>query len=237
MIPARGGSKRIPNKNIKLFGGRPILAYSIEAARVCGLFDRIIVSTDSDEIAAVASDCGAETPFRRPAELSDDFTGTNAVTKHAIQWLMERGERISYACCVYATAPFLQPRYLRKGFELLPSSGRSFVFSVASYAFPIQRALRLRVDGTVEPFQVDRMMTRSQDLEEAYHDAGQFYWGAAEAFLHDIPLFAFPSRGVVIPRYLVKDIDTLEDWRQAELMHEALKTLSITWDTESGKKG
>jgi len=184
----------------------------------------------------VASDCGAETPFRRPPELSDDFTGTNAVTKHAIQWLMERGERIDYACCIYATAPFLQIRFLQEGFKLLQSSGRSFAFSMTSYAFPIQRALRLRADGTVEPYQVDHMMTRSQDLDEAYHDAGQFYWGTAEAFLRDVPLFSSASIGVAVPRYLVKDIDTIEDWRQAELMYEALTHFSEMWELDSRKE-
>lgn len=184
------------------------------------------MSTDQEEIASVATQFGAETPFVRPPELSDDFTGTNAVTKHAIQWLSQRGADITYACCVYATAPFLQARYLRQGFELLHTSNRSFAFSVTSYAAPIQRALRRRPDGTVEPFQPEHIMTRSQDLEEAFHDAGQFYWGTAEAFLRDVPLFSSASIGVVVPRYLVKDIDTIEDWRQAELMYEVFKRSS-----------
>lgn len=191
------------------------------------------MSTDQDEIASVAAQFGAETPFVRPPELSDDFTGTNAVTKHAIQWLNQRGAAITYACCVYATAPFLQARFLQQGFELLHLSERSFAFSVTSYAAPIQRALRRRPDGTIAPFQPEHIMTRSQDLEEAYHDAGQFYWGTAEAFLQDVPLFSSASIGVVVPRYLVKDIDTIEDWRQAELMYEALPHFSEMWDLKS----
>jgi N-acylneuraminate cytidylyltransferase len=232
VIPARGGSKRIPKKNIKLFGGRPILAYSIEAAKACGLFEKIIVSTDSDEIAEIASQFGAESPFTRPPVLSDDFTGTNAVTKHAIEWLNERGASIAHACCIYATAPFLQARFLRQGFDLLQTSGRSFAFSVTSYDAPIQRALRRLPDGTIDPFQPKCMMSRSQDLEDAYHDAGQFYWGTAEAFLRNVSLFSTASVGVVVPRYLTKDIDTIEDWRQAELMYEALKRLSGSWDID-----
>lgn len=214
----------------------PILAYSIKAARSCGLFDKVIVSTDQEEIASVAAQFGAETPFLRPPELSDDFTGTNAVTKHAIQWLNQRGVSITHACCIYATAPFIQARFLRQGFELLHRSERSFAFSVTSYAAPIQRALRRRPDGTVEPFQPEYIMTRSQDLEEAYHDAGQFYWGTAGAFLEDVPLFSPASIGVVVPRYLVKDIDTIEDWRQAELMHAALTHFSEMWEQESGEE-
>ncbi len=236
VIPARGGSQRIPKKNIKLFGGRPILAYSIEVARTSGLFDRVIVSTDDQDVTTIATQFGAEVPFVRPAELSDNFTGTNAVTKHAIEWLNERGTAITYACCIYATAPFLKASFLREGFEMLQASGRSFAFSVTSYAAPIQRAIRRRTDGTLEPFHPEFMMTRSQDLEEAYHDAGQFYWGTAEAFLRDVPVFSPASLGVVVPRYLVRDIDTIEDWRQAELMFEAFKRLSRNWEIDSPGK-
>lgn len=197
------------------------MAYSIEVARASALFDRVIVSTDSQDVATIALQYGADVPFIRPAELSDDFTGTNAVTKHTIEWLNERGAVVTHACCIYATAPFLQASFLREGYEVLQASGGSFAFSVTSYAAPIQRALRRNRDGTMEAFQSEFMMTRSQDLEEAYHDAGQFYWGTAEAFLRNVPLFSQASIGVVLPRYLVRDIDTIEDWRQAELMYEA----------------
>ena len=197
------------------------MAYSIEVARASALFDRVIVSTDSQDVATIALQYGADVPFIRPAELSDDFTGTNAVTKHTIEWLNERGSVVTHACCIYATAPFLQASFLREGYEVLQASGGSFAFSVTSYAAPIQRALRRNRDGTMEAFQSEFMLTRSQDLEEAYHDAGQFYWGTAEAFLRNVPLFSQASIGVVLPRYLVRDIDTIEDWRQAELMYEA----------------
>lgn len=221
VIPARGGSKRIPRKNIRPFAGQPIIAYSIAAARESGLFDSILVSTDDEEIAAVARACGASVPFVRPAALADDFTGTNAVVKHALQWFASQGEEISHACCVYATAPFVQARYLQEGFRKLSEAGREFAFSVTSFPFPIQRAIRLTPEGGVGPFFPEHVATRSQDLEEAFHDAGQFYWGTRQAFIDDRPIFSGAAAPVVIPRHLVQDIDTLEDWRQAELLYQA----------------
>ena len=223
VIPARGGSKRIPRKNARPFAGKPIIAYSIEAARASALFDRVIVSTEDDEIARVARDCGAETPFVRPRDLSDDHTGTNAVVRHAISWFGEHGALPQHVCCLYATAPFVQPRYLREGYERLVASGKSFAFSVTSFAFPIQRALRIGADGCVQPIWPENIARRSQDLEEAYHDAGQFYWGTAQAFLDDVVLYSAASVPVILPRHLVQDIDTEEDWVRAELMFRALQ--------------
>jgi N-acylneuraminate cytidylyltransferase len=221
VIPARGGSKRIPRKNIRSFAGKPIIAYSIAAARECGLFDRIVVSTDDAEIAAVASAHGAEAPFLRPASLADDHTGTNAVVKHAIEWARSEGHAVSHACCIYATAPFVQASRLREGFEKLLTSGRGFAFSVTSFAFPIQRAIRVSSSGAVEPMFPGQIGSRSQDLEQAWHDAGQFYWGTAQAFLDEASLFSAASVPVMIPRYLVQDIDTVEDWERAELLYKA----------------
>lgn len=222
IIPARGGSKRIPRKNIRTFAGRPIIAYSIEAAISSGLFQRIVVSTDDAEIARIAVDCGAEVPFVRPADLSNDYATTAAVIKHAIGWHEERGFDVGYACCIYATAPFIQSRYLHEGFEKLVASGKSFAFSVTSFPFPIQRALRIGADGCVRAANPEYANTRSQDLEDFYHDAGQFYWGTASAFMHDVTIFSSESVAVVLPRHLVQDIDTQEDWRRAELMHVAI---------------
>src|SRR5580693_1050321 len=182
IIPARGGSKRIPRKNIRLFAGKPIIAYSIAAAQKCDLFDRIVVSTDDAEIAAVARDYGAEAPFVRPADLSDEHTGTIAVTGHALTWLAENGCNAEIGCCVYATAPFLTAEDLRRGYDLLISSGKTYAFSVTSFEFPIQRAIRITADGVVAPFDPQWMEWRSQDLDDAHHDAGQFYWGRAAAF-------------------------------------------------------
>ncbi|MBU6463654.1 MAG: pseudaminic acid cytidylyltransferase [Bradyrhizobium sp.] len=222
IIPARGGSKRIPRKNIRLFCGKPIMAYSISAAHDTGLFDQIVVSTDDEEIASIARASGATTPFLRPREIADDFTGTNAVVRHAIAWFNGRGSNITYACCIYATAPLIQSRFIREGYEILARSDADFAFSMTSYPFPIQRALRLTPDGRVDVFYPEHRMTRSQDLEASYHDAGQFYWGTASAFLGDVPLFSPRSVGVILPRLLVQDIDTLEDWEQAEFMYQAI---------------
>ncbi|MCB1899978.1 pseudaminic acid cytidylyltransferase [Cognatazoarcus halotolerans] len=223
VIPARGGSKRIPRKNIRDFAGRPIIAHSIGAALESGCFDRVIVSTDDEEIAAVARQWGAETPFLRPATLADEHTGTNAVVKHAIGWFREAGHAVELACCIYATAPFVQARYLRQGLERLAASDKAFAFSVTSFPFPIQRAIRINAAGAVEAIWPENIARRSQDLEEAFHDAGQFYWGRADAFLADTVLFSPVSLPVVLPRHLVQDIDTLEDWQRAEHMYRALE--------------
>lgn len=222
IIPARGGSKRIPRKNIRPFAGKPIIAYSILAAAETGLFDRIIVSTDDEEIAGVAKFYGADVPFLRPKSLADDFTGTNAVVKHAIQWCISQGIPVEYACCIYATAPFVNARYLQEGYTKLSASDKSFAFSVTSFSFPVQRALRITNEGCVEALYPEYIFSRSQELEEACHDAGQFYWGKANAFLNDEILFSTISLPIFLPRHLVQDIDTLEDWRRAELMFSAL---------------
>lgn len=223
IIPARGGSKRIPRKNVKPFCGRPMIAWSIEAAKAAGIFDAIVVSTDDEEIASVAEASGAEAPFRRPRELSDDHTPTVPVIAHAIRWLEAERAAVSSACCIYATAPFLQPRYLCEGFELLRAHGDSqFAFSVTSYAFPIFRSLKRNPDGTVGMFWPEHELTRSQDLPEAWHDAGQFYWGRRDAFLTQSRIFTSRSYPVVLPRHLVQDIDTPEDWIRAERMFAAL---------------
>ena len=222
VIPARGGSKRIPRKNIRMFCGKPIIAYSISAAQQTGLFDQVVVSTDEEEIASVAREFGATTPFVRPKELADDFTGTNAVVKHAVAWFNAQSNDVTHACCLYATAPLVQARFISEGYEALSGSDAAFAFSVTSYAFPIQRAVRVTPEGRVDAIYPEHRMTRSQDLEHAYHDAGQFYWGTARAFLEDLPVFAPHSIGVILPRHLVQDIDTLEDWDQAELMYRAI---------------
>jgi N-acylneuraminate cytidylyltransferase len=222
VIPARGGSKRIPRKNIRLFCGKPIIAYSIAAANQSGLFDEIVVSTDDEEVAAVARQSGASTPFLRPKELADDFTGTNAVVKHAITWFTGLGQTIAHACCIYATAPLLQASFIRDGYDRLSASDAAFAFSITDYAFPIQRSLRITPGGRVYSVYPEHRMARSQDLEHAYHDAGQFYWGTGQAFLDDVPLFSPRSIGIVLPRKLVQDIDTPDDWEIAEAMYRVV---------------
>lgn len=222
IIPARGGSKRIPRKNIKPFCGKPMIAWSIDAAKISGCFDRIIVSTDDEEIADVARAHGAEVPFMRPQELSDDYTGTIPVVAHAVQHMNEQVGPVQYACCLYATAPFVRAQDLQIGFEMLQQSNAPYAFTVTNFAAPIQRAFRITEFERIEMFNPEHFITRSQDLEEAYHDAGQFYWGSASAWLSEIPLyseFAFP---IVLPRYRVQDVDTMDDWTRAELMFEIL---------------
>lgn len=223
IIPARGGSKRIPRKNIKPFCGKPMIAWSIEAALESGCFDRIIVSTDDDEIAEMARQYGAEVPFMRPLELSDDHTGTIPVIRHAIEAINSQGRAVEQACCLYATAPFIQAEDLRRGLEILQGSGGDYAFSVTSYAFPIQRAIRLTPEGRVEMFNPEHFNTRSQDLEEAYHDAGQFYWGRADAWLQGKMIFSPASLPVMLPRHRVQDIDTPEDWVRAEWLFKAIQ--------------
>jgi pseudaminic acid cytidylyltransferase len=226
VIPARGGSKRIPRKNIKPFEGKPMIAWSIEAAMQSGCFDHIIVSTDDTEIADVARAHGAEVPFMRPPELSDDHTGTIPVIAHAIQCQNEIGLCATEVCCIYATAPFVLAQDLQHGLEILLSSGADYAFSVTNYAFPIQRAIRITPNQRVDMFQSDQFNKRSQDLEEAWHDAGQFYWGKAQAWLAKKPVFSLDAAPIRLPRHRVQDIDTPDDWIRAEWMHRAWKAHS-----------
>jgi pseudaminic acid cytidylyltransferase len=230
IIPARGGSKRIPRKNVRDFCGRPMIEWSIVRARESGCFSRIVVSTDDEEIAAVAVAAGAEVPFLRPADLADDYTGTVPVVRHAIETLILEGCAPAFVCCIYATAPFLRVDELRKGLDFLRSPGAVFAYSVTTYAFPIERALRIRDDGLLEMMNPGNAAMRSQDLEERFHDAGQFYWGRTSAWMSGLPVLSSPAVPVVLPRYRVQDIDTPDDWVRAELMFSAL-SLQI-----SGKK-
>lgn len=225
IIPARIGSKRIPKKNIKIFHGKPIIAYSIQAAHQTGLFNKIIVSTDSEELADIAISYGAEVPFIRPAELSDDFTGTDAVILHALNWLIDRGQDIQYMCCIYATAPFIDPVLIRNGLELLKSAEATSAFTVTTYPYPIYRSLKITENGRLRMIWPDYMNVRSQDLSEAYHDAGQFYWADVKKYLIEKIIFSKDAIPVVLPRFLVQDIDTDEDWQRAEAMYDALGLL------------
>lgn len=227
VIPARGGSKRIPRKNIKTFGGLPMIVWSIKAALQSHCFDRIVVSTDDAEIAQVARAHGADVPFVRPPELSDDHTGTVPVIAHAIDWQNNNGESATEVCCIYATAPFVQAADLQRGLQTLQTTGAEYAFSVTSYAFPIQRAVRITPDQRLEMFQPEHFGTRSQDLPEAWHDAGQFYWGIAQAWLHGKPLFSHDAAPVQLPRHRVQDIDTPEDWERAEWLFKAMQAQAV----------
>lgn len=223
IIPARGGSKRIPRKNIKPFCGKPMIAWSIEAALQSACFDQVIVSTDDAEIAEVAHQWGATVPFMRPPELSDDHTGTIPVIRHAIEWFKIQGQSVEQACCLYATAPFVSAEDLRNGLDILQGNDCNYAFSVTSYPFPIQRAIRINGEGRVEMFSPEHFNTRSQDLEEALHDAGQFYWGRADAWLQGKMIFSPESLPVLLPRHRVQDIDTPEDWTRAEWLFRAMQ--------------
>jgi pseudaminic acid cytidylyltransferase len=218
VIPARGGSKRIPRKNIKIFGGKPIIAYSIECAIASGLFDRIIVSTDDPEIASVAQQYGAETPFSRPARLSDDHAGTAEVVAHAIRFLWGESHNITAVCCIYATAPFIQADDLSRGWRLIETGAWKFVFSATSFSSPIFRAFENTNAGAVKMFFPELFEKRSQDLPDAWHDAGQFYWGQPPAWVENATIFDEHSTIVAIPRWRVQDIDTPDDWARAEML-------------------
>lgn len=224
IIPARGGSKRIPRKNIRPFAGKPMICHSIDTARASGLFDAVIVSTDDAEIAEVARGARAEVPFLRPKDLSDDYATSVAVAAHAVEWLIKAGHNPREVCLYYATAPFVQVRDLALGLAALQQDGVRFAFPVTTFDFPIQRALARDSAGAMVMREPQHFATRSQDLPEYLHDAGQFYWGLAEAWLSGEPIFSPQARGIEIPRYRVQDIDSPEDWRRAEIMLAALIT-------------
>jgi pseudaminic acid cytidylyltransferase len=224
IIPARGGSKRISNKNLKEFNGKPIIYYTIKKAIESGLFDDVMVTTDSKEIAAFARDMGALIPFIRPKELADDHTPTADVVLHA---LTEMGAffKYQYCCVMYATAPFIRIKDLHAGYRIMYRDNVNAAFTVTTFDFPIQRALLMDKNKILFMRQPEHEMTRSQDLEEAYHDAGQFYWLNVANFMVEKKMYADPSKPIILPRVLVQDIDTLEDWEKAEVTYKVLKEM------------
>jgi pseudaminic acid cytidylyltransferase len=221
IIPARGGSKRIPRKNIKMFSGKPMIAWAISAAKESGLFDHIIVSTDDDEITNIAMEWGAETPFKRPENLADDLTPTVPVIAHAVKSCIEFGWEVDYACCIYPCAPFLLKNNLVDAFNLIREQNAEFVYPVTEYAHPIQRAMRHLPSGEMQFFSPQFELTRTQDLEEAYHDAGQFYWGTASSWLEHKKMHT-DGLGMRIPNWRIVDIDSPDDWVRAELIFKSL---------------
>ena len=224
VIPARGGSKRIPRKNIRPFCGKPMIAWPIEAAIKSELFDQVIVSTDDEEIAQVAKEYGASVPFMRPKALADDYATTRAVINHAIDWLHNNDVQTNDLCCVYATSALLQPEMLRESWELLNQSrSHSFCFSVMTYHYPIQRALQIDSEGNLGMFYPEYKESRSQDLKEGYHDAGQFYWGKAEAFLEGKNMYSGEAIPYLVSRWQAQVIDTEEDWKFVEMLVESRK--------------
>lgn len=222
VIPARGGSKRIPRKNVKPFLGVPLLARTIGILQKAGVFDRIVVSTDDDEIAEVAVAAGAEVPFRRPLELATDHAATIPVITHAVGEMERQGARYDATCCVYPAAVLSIPEDYIDASRMALDSGADYVFSATSFPYPIQRALRQTGSGGCEMFWPEHRGSRSQDLEPAFHDAGQFYFGRREAWLEGRPLFEASSRMYLLPRQRVQDIDTAEDWERAETLFRLL---------------
>jgi len=226
VIPARGGSKRIPRKNIKSFCGKPIIAWPIETAIESGLFDRILVSTDDQEIADVAQAFGAEVPFMRPAKLANDYAVTTEVIGHSISWMQSQNWKLDAVCCIYPTAATVQKVDLQRGLEGLRSGTWAYAFSVTEYAFPIFRAIKENIDGGVEMYFSECSLKRSQDITTALHDAGQFYWGKPEAWCNNQKIFDKHSMPIHIPRWCVQDIDTNEDWIGAELSFKMINQKS-----------
>ena len=228
IIPARGGSKRIPHKNIKEFCGKPMIAYAITAAKESDLFEHIVVSTDDEEIAKIARLWGAETPFVRPAELANDYTATVPVIAHAIENCRTFGWKYNQVCCIYPGVPFIQIDDLRGALVRMNNSDVDYCFPITEYPSAIQRALKLLGNGKMKPFYPEFELTRTQDLEPAYYDAGQFYWGKAEAWLTN-PKIHRCGLGYAIPNWRVVDIDTPEDWQRAELIYRAIHNSSATF--------
>ena len=222
VIPARGGSKRIPQKNIRNFFGKPMIVYAIEAAQSSNLFSQIVVSTDDRKISEIARQHGAEVPFKRPAELSDDFTPTVDVIRHAINETQRLGMYFENVCCVYPAVPFIEAADLDLALALIDHESASYSFPVSEFSSAIYRALRLGDQNRLEPIYLDYELQRSQDLVRTYHDAGQFYWAHKNTWM-SIDKIHSNGRGLVIPRWRNVDIDTLEDLRMAELMYAALK--------------
>lgn len=228
VIPARGGSKRIPDKNIKSFHGKPMIGYAIDIAKSTGLFDEVIVSTDSKVIAELAISLGASVPFVRPATLADDYTGTSAVVRHAIEWMETQHDDVELVCCLYPAVPLLKQEHLLAGYQqLLEHEDVNFAFSVGTYRYPVMRALKLNESHGVEMLFPQFSSSRSQDLPETYHDAGQFYWGRREAWKSRQAVFSSRSRIIELPPYRVIDIDTEDDWRIAELYYSLVEKANL----------
>jgi pseudaminic acid cytidylyltransferase len=218
IIPARGGSKRVPRKNIRHFHGKPMIAWAIEMTQRSDLFDEIIVSTDDSEIAEIATIYGANVPFIRPASLSNDFASTIDVIEHAVSRLQRDGLSFDFACCVYATAPLLQANDVLKGLAALSESGADYAYAVTDYDYAPHRALEEKVDGELCLANPELATTRSQDLPTLRHDAGQFYWARTATWLSRKEILASRGVGVLIPRSRCQDIDTLDDWKIAEAL-------------------
>lgn len=222
IIPARGGSKRIPRKNVKEFAGRPIISYVIELARKAGIFEEIMVSTDDDEIADIAVKNGAKVPFRRTLKNSDDFASTIDVLHEVAESYESIGKTFSNICCIYPTSPLVQVKDLLAGYRQLTDTDCDVVFPVVAFSYPIWRGLRILKDDGVEMLWPEHLNSRSQDLEKVYHDAGQWYWIKSECVLRREPLYGSRSKAIILDEMMVQDIDTPEDWQIAEIKYKLI---------------
>ena len=222
IITARGGSKRIPRKNIKFFRNKPIIAYSIQTALRSGLFDMVMVSTDDAEIAEIAVKYGAEVPFYRSPATADDHSGTAEVLVEVIGQLKDAGREFEFACCLYPTAPLIKIENLSTAYETLRSNGYASVFPVCPFSYPIYRALQIGEDGKVGMIWPQNLNKRSQDLPSAYHDAGQFYWMHIHSFLKEKKVMTSNSGCIILDELQVQDIDTEADWKMAEIKYSIL---------------
>jgi len=225
IIPARGGSKRIPRKNIKDFLGKPIIAYSIEVALQSGLFDEVMVSTDDLEIAEIGKKYGVKVPFLRSGKNSDDHASTADVLEEVIKDYLKAGKEFSHACCLYPTAPFVKPEHLIEGNKMIMNNGVDSVFPIVKFDYPIWRGLRKKEKGEVEMVWNEYSNSRSQDLEQVFHDAGQWYWFNVKRFLDGMKLFTENSKGIELSPLEVQDIDNDHDWHLAEMKYAYLQSL------------
>jgi len=229
IIPARGGSKRIPRKNIKSFLGQPVIKYSIDAAVEAGLFNEVMVSTDDKEIAELAVELGASVPFLRSAKTAGDYAATADVIDEVLREYINRGYRFDYFCCIYPTAPFITAEKLIEGFRLLNESGADSLTPVASFNYPIQRALKIE-DGRLLRMWPEYELSRSQDLVPTYHDVGQFYWHRVASFLNRNDKVDHVNIPMIIPEMEMQDIDTEEDWKVAEMKFRLTKLSKLSID-------
>jgi pseudaminic acid cytidylyltransferase len=220
IITARGGSKRIPRKNIRIFRGKPILAWPLQAALTSFLFDEVMVSTEDEEIAAIARQYGGSVPFLRSAQTADDFANTPDVLVEVIETYRARGRRFDTACCIYPTAALLSGEALYEGYRRLLAGPFDTVIPVTSFGYPIWRALTRSDSGQIDLTWPENRFKRSQDLAPAYHDAGQFYWFRVEAFLRERVLLGSNTGSILLPESQVQDIDTEADWAMAEFKHQ-----------------
>lgn len=226
IITARGGSKRIPRKNIKNFCGKPIIAYSIEAAMTSQIFNTVMVSTDDEEIAQIAKQYGAAVPFLRSQENSDGYASTADVIIEVINEYQNLGIIFDNICCLYPTAPFVTSSNLREGHEMLYKNNFDSVFSVCTFSSPILRALKISSSKKIDMIWEENINKRSQDLQPTYYDAGQFYWLNTNSFLKDKKLFTNNSGGFIRPEMEVQDIDNYSDWKLAEIKFKILNNIS-----------